>query len=63
MASGSPGRPRILDASAEELRRLYWDKEMTTYDIAEEHGVDHATVIVRMEQLGIPRRRPGPIPG
>lgn len=49
--------PRTDESLYEEIRRLYWDEEKTTAEIAEILGYQSQTTIVwHMRQAGIPRR-------
>lgn len=41
------------------LYDLYWNQNMTTVEIATRFDTDHSVVKHRMNQLGIPRRKPG----
>lgn len=48
--TGAPHR------DAEVLRRMYWDEELNTVQIAERLGISHSVIGLWMERLGIPRR-------
>jgi len=46
------------DISAETLYSLYWDRGLSTYDIAEKLGLSQKTVLYWFDRFGIPRRAP-----
>jgi len=43
-------------SSVEELRRLYWDEQLTMREIGERYGVSRQRIHQKMEAFGIPRR-------
>lgn len=46
--------PRYRDE--EVLRRLYWDEELNSYEVADRFGVSGATITKWMDRLGVPTR-------
>jgi len=48
--------PKIYDISKEELRRLYWDKDMRQQDIAIELGCSQSLISLLMKKYGIRNR-------
>lgn len=51
---------RRWSPSAEALRRAYWDEGKTAAQIGAEYGVSGHAVLVRMRNLGVPRRPRNP---
>ena len=46
----------MLNLDREQLRSLYWDKEMNPYQIAEQLGCNHKTVRSYLKKHEIPLR-------
>jgi len=47
---------KLKDVPESELRRLYWDEELSCADIAEKFGVESHTVANYLTHIGIPKR-------
>lgn len=46
----------MLNLNKDELKQLYWDKEMNPYQIAEHYGCNHKTVRSYLKKYEIPLR-------
>ncbi len=50
------------DWDIEEIRRLYWNEELTAKEVGERLGYSETSILVRMRRHNIPRRTSGPLP-
>lgn len=50
------GRTPVARAGIEEIRRLYWDEQLTIYEIADQLSVTHRSVAQYMSRYKIPTR-------
>jgi len=53
---------RTVDISQEELKDLYWNKELSSSEIAKRFGCNAETIRRRMSELDIPARPPSSLP-